>query len=193
MCVPVTFDINLAVMENILHDHHESGVIKYARTSTILGIYKYGSCITNKLWPGGDAVDMGDKVFFSLRELLRYCATRSVLFLLMRSASSFKMHTLPFSLRQDCTFSWGAFVMETQGSKHDWKGMRVTHASGAGAPTVVLPMRRELSWKKQDPPYRLMDVLARALSDQLSCWLHQRVQREWQINYRNEANLLFLS
>lgn len=62
---------------------------------------------------------MGDKVF-SLRE--SYCSvvqTRSVLFLLMRAASPFKMHTLPFSLRQDCTFSWGAFVMETQGSKHD--------------------------------------------------------------------------
>lgn len=65
--------------------------------------------------------------------------------------------------------------------------------NGGRARIVVLPVRRELSWKKQDPPYRLMDVLASALSDQLSCWLHQRVQREWQINYRNEANLLFLS
>lgn len=134
----------------------------------------------------------GRQSFFSSRELLQYCATRPVFFLLMRPASSFKMHALPFSLRQDCTFSWGAFVMETQGSKHDWKGMSNSCERGR-ARTVVLPMRRELSWKKQDPPYRLMDVLARALSDQLSCWLHQRVQREWQINYRNEANLLFLS
>lgn len=56
-----------------------------------------------------------------------------------------------------------------------------------------MPTRRELSFKKQDPPYRLMDVLASMLSDLLSCWLHQRVQREWQINYTNEANLHFLS
>lgn len=54
-------------------------------------------------------------------------------------------------------------------------------------------MRRELSWKKQDLPYSLMDVLASTLSDQLSCWLYQGVQREWQINYRNEASLFFLS
>lgn len=58
---------------------------------------------------------------------------------------------------------------------------------------VVLPTRRKLSWKKPDPPYGLVDVLANSVSDQLSCWLHQRVQRERQINYRNEANLLFLS
>lgn len=38
-----------------------------------------------------------------------------------------------------------------------------------------------------------MDVLASVLSDQLSCWLHHRVYREWQINYRNEARLPFLS
>lgn len=53
MCVLVTFDINLVVMENILYDHHELGAIKYVWTGTILGIYKYGSCIVNKIWPRG--------------------------------------------------------------------------------------------------------------------------------------------
>lgn len=104
----------------------------------------------------------------------------------------FKMLTLSFIWRQDRTIGSGEFVMETLGSKHCWKGMSNSYEWGR-ARIVVLPKRRELSWKKQDPPYRLMDVIASALSDQLSCWLHQRVKREWQINYRNEANLLFLS
>lgn len=73
MCVPVTFDINLAVMENILHDHHESGVIKYAWTSTILGIYKYGSCITNKVWPGGILLIWETKFFLFARVTAVLC------------------------------------------------------------------------------------------------------------------------
>lgn len=64
MCVLVTFDINLPVMENILHDHHESGVIKYAWTSTIWGIYKYDSCIANKVWPKGILLEEKVLLFF---------------------------------------------------------------------------------------------------------------------------------
>lgn len=45
MCVLVTFYINLTLMEDILHDHHESRVIKYAWKNTSLGI----SCIANKV------------------------------------------------------------------------------------------------------------------------------------------------
>lgn len=63
MCVLVTFDINLVVMENSLHDHRESGVIKYAWTSTILGIYKYGFWIASEVLAHRDAADLEDNVF----------------------------------------------------------------------------------------------------------------------------------
>lgn len=172
MCVLVTFDINLAIKENILRDHHESGVIKYAWTSTILGIYKYGSCIANKVLHRGYTVDMGGNVFFTgITAVLCYWV--SFFQLIIMRLPSLK-YILKFSWRQDCTLSTGEFVMETHGSKHYWKGISNSYEQGR-ARIVVLPMRRELSWKKRDPPYRLMDVLASALSDQLSCWLHQRV------------------
>lgn len=53
MCVLVTFDINLAVMENIVHDHHESGVIKYVWTSTILGFTNTVPALQIRFDPGG--------------------------------------------------------------------------------------------------------------------------------------------
>lgn len=42
-----------------MHDHSESVVIKYAWTSTILGIYKYGSCIANQVWLMGTLLIQG--------------------------------------------------------------------------------------------------------------------------------------
>lgn len=36
MCVLVTFDINLVIIENILHGHRELGAIKYAWSGTIV-------------------------------------------------------------------------------------------------------------------------------------------------------------
>lgn len=166
-------------MEDILHDHHESRVIKYAWKNTSLGI----SCIANKVWLSGimDWCRRQTCYMYLLENkkgLLQYCGTESVFQVNANetgfSNMDFKMHTLPFSWRQDCTFGSGKFVMGTQGSKHCWKGMSNSYEWGR-ARIVVLPMRRDFSWKKQDPPYRLMDVLASVLSDQLSCWLHQGV------------------
>lgn len=112
-------------MENILRDHHESGVIKYAWTSTILGIYKYGSCIANEVRPRGDGIDMGNKVvLFSFHKNI-VLPSQFFRLIIMRPAPlkmHFKMHTLPFSSRQDYTFSSGKFVMKTQGCKMLLKG-----------------------------------------------------------------------
>lgn len=110
----------------------------------------------------------------------------------MRLASLyFKMHTLPFKWRKDCTFHSGQIVMETHSSEHCLT-MPEQLIVGQGLERGIAHEKRT-QLKEKDPPYRLMTVLASVLSDQLSCWLHHRVKMEWQINYRSEANLLFLS